>query len=114
VPTLWTQDVSQNDKVFRVVSGAGGGSAGSWTITGVTVDNHQLTVAEMPAHSHTGDWLGNVGINFAGFAVPNQNSRNVADSTDSTGGDGTHNHGLTSDAAWRPAYIDVIIGTKDA
>lgn len=55
-PTGWTQDTSVNDRVLRVVdnTGTGGATGGSWTISGVTVDGHVLTNAEMPSHNHGG------------------------------------------------------------
>lgn len=53
-PTGWTQDTAVNDRVLRVVSGSGGTTGGSWTISGVTVDGHALSVSEMPAHDHGG------------------------------------------------------------
>jgi len=112
-PVGWTQVTTENDKLLRVVSGTGGGSAGNWTISGVTVDGHVLSIAEMPAHSHSGDWLNNAGINMQGAAVPNSNVLNTAGSTDSTGGGGSHAHGFSSDGSWRPAYIDMIIASKD-
>lgn len=53
-PTGWTQDTTVNDRVLRVVSGSGGSTGGSWTISGVTVNNHTLTVAQIPSHNHGG------------------------------------------------------------
>lgn len=52
-PTGWTQDITVNDRVLRVVSSAGNGDGGSWTISGVTVGSHALTVAELPVHTHS-------------------------------------------------------------
>ena len=51
-PTGWTQDTTVNDRVLRVVNSTGGGSGGSWTISGISVNGHTLTVAEMPSHDH--------------------------------------------------------------
>ncbi len=119
-PTNWTQDVSQNDKVFRVVSGAGGGSAGSWTLTGVTVDSHVLTITEIAAHGHNNQCGNgsNPPIAFTSSGPNNFGGGTLNDpwrtyDSEDTGGDGGHVHGLTSDGAWRPAYIDVLIATKD-
>lgn len=67
-PTGWTKDTTHNNKALRVVTGtasSGGsvafttafaskgvsGSIGSTTVTG-TVQNHTLTTAEIPAHTH--------------------------------------------------------------
>jgi len=74
-PTGWTKVVTQNDKVLRVVSGAGGGSGGQWDQsqgltesaigTGVTTANTGLAIADIPAHTHfvaNGDTENSVGI----------------------------------------------------
>lgn len=115
-PLGWTQDVTQNDKVLRVVSGAGGGSAGSWTITGVTVDGHVLDITEMPTHDHSFTF-DRIGTTAGGQTVPdNFATTGLAESVTTTakGSDSSHTHGLTSDGVWRPAYIDVIVCTKDS
>jgi hypothetical protein len=55
-PTAWTQDISKNDRVLRVVDTAGGGTGGTWTVggltTAVTVASHVLSVTELPSHTH--------------------------------------------------------------
>lgn len=115
-PTGWTQVTTQNDKVLRVVSGTGGGAAGSWTISGLTVDSHTLSVTEIPAHLHTGSDVRNVtgSTNHSNLGGTHANFTNSQDgTTGSIGGGGGHVHTLTADGAWRPAYIDVIIASKD-
>lgn len=114
-PTGWTQDASLNDKVLRLVSGAGAGTGGDWLLTGVTVAGHQLTVAEMPAHSHPLSFYaqppGTGGSRPTGAANSNWA---LISNTDLTGGDGAHTHpGLDNTAGWRPAYVNVIAATKD-
>ena len=111
VPTSWTQDTSQNDKVMRVVSGSGGGSAGNWTISGVTVDSHTISIAEMPAHTHTEEESVNNSSSGGGGGSVMETPTDRA--SGSTGGGGGHTHGVTADGNWRPAYIDVVVGTKD-
>lgn len=115
VPTGWTQDVTQNDKVLRVVSSTGGGTGGSWTISGISVNSHSLTVAQMPSHQH----------NLSGYPVGTLSAQSgsgltlwnpAGASTVSTSGAGStqgHSHNLTIGSSWRPSYIDVVIGTKD-
>ena len=116
-PTGWVLLNTLDDKLLYVTKGSaaggqtGGGvhSTGSWTISGitVTVDNHTLTIAEMPAHTHTvtacpaGPWGASAG--YYGDDVPIVSS--------STGGDGGHNHtgSNVSNGTWRPAAYCAII-----
>ncbi|MHB8727576.1 MAG: hypothetical protein ACYC9K_00900 [Sulfuricaulis sp.] len=112
-PIGWTQILTQDDKAMRVVSGVGGGSGGAVafsTITGQSVAGHQLTTAEMPSHTHsihTRQGTGGYGFvseyDAAGAFI--DSSQN----TNSTGGDGSHSHGV----GFQPAYIDLIICSKD-
>lgn len=56
-PTGWTQNEAVNDQVLRVVSGSGGATGGSWTISGLTngdTGSTTLTTSQIPAHNHTG------------------------------------------------------------
>ena len=118
-PTFWTQDVSVNDRVIRVVdnTGVGGNLGGNWIISGVTVNGHAITIAEMPVHSHGVGYNNPAGgteppvvaglvDNYPG-AAGNRTSQAI-------GGGSAHNHGLTADGNWRPAYLDFIMCTKDA
>jgi len=60
VPNGWTRDTTQNNKTLRVVNTVAGGVGGSRTFSATftsrtpagTVDNHALTVDEMPIHNH--------------------------------------------------------------
>jgi len=112
-PSGWTKDTTHNDKMIRVVTGTGGGSGGNWTISGLTVSGHTLTVDEIPSHSHNYNR-----DDGAGYIVGSGSYAKVAlspwsDATSNTGGGNSHNHGLTADGAWRPAYVDCIICTKN-
>lgn len=108
-PTGWTQVTTVNDKVLRLVSGPGGGTGGSWTISGVTVDGHVLTIGELPAHTH--DALVESG---AGFNRANSGTGNFGTGASvSTGSGSAHTHGVTADGIWRPAYADVIVCSRD-
>lgn len=93
-PTGWTQDVSANDRVIRMVSGSGGGTGGSWTISGISVQGHTLTNAEIPSHNHNAN-TNNTGGHRHGLEIPdNMNtgkyspiaviSRQVGSSSNST------------------------------
>lgn len=100
-PTGWTQDTAVNDRLMRVVSTAGGGSGGSWTISGLS-----------------GTGAGTV----SGFTdVPNA-ATGVNTGGSSAASDG-HQHNislpvsvtlsLSHNGAWRPAYLDCIRATKN-
>lgn len=103
-PTGWTQDTSLNDRMLRVVSGAGGANAGGWTITGVTIPNHkhnagtyEVTVTNNDsAEGGSGDAM-----------VATQTNPVTGDS-----GNPTTLPSVVSDGSWRPAYTNVIICTK--
>lgn len=118
-PVGWTQDNTVNDRVLRIVDNTGTGAAtgGSWTISGVTVNGHTLTAAEsgLPSHNHAyNDTTG--GNVVAGAGAQNIRVSLVGASTGNTGGfsaSSAHNHGLSADGNWRPAYVDAIVCTKD-
>ncbi len=64
-PTGWTLDAAVNDRVLRVSGTAGGGNGGSWTISGISVDDHTLTIDEIPAHTHDAVTFNQPGIGNA-------------------------------------------------
>ena len=57
-PTGWTKSTIINDRLIRVVGGAGAATGGSWQISGITIAGHKLTEDEIPAHSHGAGTLG--------------------------------------------------------
>jgi len=107
-PTGWTQDVANNDAMLRVVSTAGGGIGGtSSPIAGLTVTGgHVLTIAEMPAHTHTGTKRR---VQLTSTAGGNGWDTDGSTATGSTGGGAAHTHTLPT---WTPKYIDMIICSK--
>ncbi len=127
-PTGWTQVTTHDDKVLRVVDGVGGGDAGSWTISGLT---NSSTAADLAAHIHKmiADQVG--GVFFGpGNAEDNLVKERTAGgdteyrlegssvsatlgNTAPAGAGGGHTHTVSSSGTWRPAYIDVIIASKD-
>lgn len=115
-PTGWTQDVAVNDQVLKVVSGTGGGTGGSWTISGVTVDNHTLTVSQMPAHDHGGS---------SGSTAPGTNTTGSHGHTGSANSAGAHTHSYSrpfetalsgggTPAVWRATLTSVNTGSAGA
>jgi len=109
VVTGYTLQTDVNDKLLFITkgsaaggqTGAGNHSTGSWTISGGSVANHTLTVAEIPAHSHTytrysGLYAGLAGVGD-GWAFTSTKS------TSNTGGGDGHNHNWSHSGAWRPA-----------
>jgi hypothetical protein len=122
-PIYWTKQVTHNDKALRVVSGtaSSGGTNSFSTVNGATaafVNGHQLTVTEMPSHSHaTTNINGASAINnaggsqgFAGGAgTANAVGGGASFTINSTGGDGQHSHTLNMAIQ----YVDLIIASKD-
>jgi hypothetical protein len=111
-PTGWTQVTSQNDKVLRVVSTAGGGTGGSWTISGLSTDAQP---SNLPAHVHTLPTRG--GASGSDFNVVYDDGAGppigLMDSN-SAGSGGNHSHNVSADGAWRPSYINVITCSRNA
>ena len=121
-PTGWTQVTGQNDKALRVVSGNGGGSAGTTPLSsnqnqtpsvGGTTGPTTLTADQMPRHSHSLNRTPEGG-GGSGFQFSNQ-AGNAA-TTGETGGGNSHTHtqsGSVSITINAPQYIDVIIASKN-
>ncbi len=124
-PTGWTQDTSVNDKALRVVSGAGGGTGGSNTIGGLTVNSHTLTTGEMPNHTHGLWFFRNLGatatVGGSGpipvidiyNADPGGAAGNVTVNVATAGGGGGHSHTISHDGTKAYAYQDVIVCAKN-
>jgi len=121
-PTGWTQQTSSDDRLLRFVSGTGGGSGGSWTISGLSA------TASLPNHKH-GDGSyqvtvsgttstesgGTQSVLSGGLTAANNNhTHTFSDTANVTGDSGnpTTNPSISitmaSDASWRPKYRDVI------
>lgn len=119
-PTGWTQVTSVNDRALRVVAGAGGGQGGGWAITGLNkgsmyVAGHALTQAQLPDYDLGVQALSVVSGNRWYTTVGGTGASPVG--VRSGGSNQAHAHGLggapSHDGNWRPAYIDVIVCSKD-
>lgn len=119
-PVGWTQVTTHNNKMLRVVSGAGGGSGGSHSpilMDKVPSHTHGFTTGtESANHTHnynSPDALASVYGAGAFPAVP-AFTGGTASSVEST----THTHSGTTNANgsasnWQPYYIDMILASKD-
>lgn len=121
-PTGWTKQTTHDNKALRVVSGSassGGTTAFTSVFTSRTpaggVDNHTLTIDQIPSHTHTtvGRYMSIDGgtniFNFGGAGIyPYRNDINA------TGGSQPHNHGFTGTAMdFAVQYVDLIIASKN-
>ena len=94
-PAGWTKQTTHDNKALRVVSGTGGGSAGTTGFTSVfasrtptgTVDGHVLTLAELAAHAHTQQGAQSMG------GISANHYHNVAGGTGGQSVNHTHNAG---------------------
>ena len=112
-PTGWTRsNVTSGGRAIKLADSGdtGGTTAGSVTfdtVFGRTVtDGHQLTIAEMPAHDHTGA-LSATSSAEGGANLRAYNQTRV--DTGSTGGDGSHSHNIDL----RVNYAVCILASKD-
>lgn len=102
----------------------------------VSVDGHVLTTAEIPALSFNSDYPTFAGtLNASGSNASSLATGTTTHATNSIGGGGAHTHGVTntlgtnpvstssslsssvstpsSDASWRPAYVNFCLGQKN-
>jgi hypothetical protein len=116
-PTGWTKSTTHNNKALRVVSGAAssGGTVAFTTAFAAaralfgSTGGHALTIAEMPAHTHTQEIMAG-GVNFAAGAGYNT----TTGATGSAGSNAAHSHTLASGSVNLDVqYVDVIIAVKD-
>jgi len=114
-PVGWTKDTANNDKALRVVSGTGGGSGGSVSFSTLahshTGGSTSLTIAQMPAHTHTFTAQQDIGNFTDDGGGPDERSAASSSTTGSTGSGSGHSHTVGSTSI-SPKYIDVIVCTK--
>ena len=109
-PPGWTQNILINDQVLRVVSGVGGAGGGSWdNSTGLSVANHTHGLGNH-THEVSADAEAQVGSSFYFWYWNSQNKTSSGPSTNTS--DATQ-PGISSNSSWRPAYINVIVCSKN-
>ena len=147
-PTGWTKATAHDNKALRVVTGSAssGGSntfaaafnndqtvSGTTSSTSVTITGstaaHTLSIAEMPAHTHTEGGtqeFGTTSSTSTGVRNTGNSSPGNQFETQSTGGGGSHSHGVGTLAGGAHThtfsdtfnldvqYVDVIICSKDS
>jgi hypothetical protein len=136
-PTGWTQVTSAalNNSAIRLVTSAGGGTAGSSDFTTVfasrtttgSVNSHTLSLTEIPAHSHELTDTNNTTNNY--YFVENDSADGTTDGeirlnsgggivrqliTKSVGSGGGHSHGFTGGSMdFAVKYADFIVAQKN-
>jgi len=119
-PTGWTKSTTHDNKALRVVSGSAssGGSVAfttafaSQAVAG-TVGNTSLTIAQMPAHTHTVGGLQAASAAAGTYTLANYPST-FGFTTSSQGSGDAHTHTFTGTAInLAVQYVDVIICVKD-
>lgn len=138
-PTFWTQS-GDNDRIIRVVNGAGGGYGGDWAITGLSNESaahthnvNGVTGGENQLHYHfvgtttsgpsaTSNCQGGGGAGCHSGDPNETHSFTVNSGTESSlhthnmnfvAGAENANHTHVGDGSWRPAYINVIFAVKN-
>jgi len=111
VPDGWTFKAEDNDRTFLGTStlSTGGETGGTWIMSGVSVDGHQLTEAELPTISlkiHLGTNTGDV--KYISRWATSQDLGWVSGYIEEFGGDQSHDHDVSADGNWRMAYVKVI------
>ena len=112
-PTGWTQDVSHNDAMMRVVSGVGGGFGGSDSpILNDKVPTHGHTTQDAGEHTHSADAL-RLGGDY--YNVEVHDGPYVSQTEKATSSDGSHSHTVNNNVGsnWTPKYVNLIIAAKD-
>lgn len=127
-PVGWTQVVTQNDKALRVVSTAGGGSGGTHPLSTPPSTSHThtnptytLLAANLPpvtvtVVSQTPGSGALRGITDDNYTASNDRAQTYSSPTNITAAATGFNIGDTGSngpTAFSPAYIDVIIASKD-
>jgi hypothetical protein len=107
-PAGWTQVITQDDQMLRVNSGSGTGEGGTWTIPADSSGAHTHSVSWLFNVSHSWRWWG---MEDGDYNFYNNIAGHYDNHTHALDSQGAHIH--TSNAVWRPAYLDTILCSKD-
>ena len=110
-PTGWTKQTTHDNKALRVVSGTastGGAVAFTTAFAAGSTGATTLTTTQIPSHSHTLPAINYISDNGQ-FGSQLGAPRTPANSSNATGGGGSHTHSL----ALNVSYVDLIIASKD-
>lgn len=132
-PSGWTFKSEDNDRVLinADTEDQGGSTGGDWKLSGISVDNHELTKNELPEVSgsfyirKSGDY--NAVTNTTGqfsfddgagssendLGAPGEGTADTDEVKFSFGSGDGHNHGVSTNDEWRPKYVSVITCEKD-
>lgn len=105
-PTGWTQDVTHNDRLLRVVVGAGGGTGGTDSISSPPTHTHGgVTGGANISLAHTHPLTSSQGLFWPGGTIPFVQSL----PSDTGSADLAHTHTIDAATAYAPKYADVIL-----
>lgn len=111
-PTGWTKNTDfGNDELLRVLGTGDISSGGEWGPTSDSVGGHQHTAENYSgslAHSISSENC-LIGNNYSAMRTPPPAHNISHPHTTDNGGD--HTHDINS--SWRPAYVNIIVCTKD-
>jgi len=121
-PIGWTINTSISERMVVIRKDSGGQTNGTmdpkiWS-HGHNTGSHTLTSNEMPSHKHRMTWGAEVpGPNGQSASASHRGAKfndtdNYEYDTWSTGGNASHNHGVTDIQVWAPRYVGGIVCTK--
>lgn len=132
-PTGWTQVTTLNDYALRLVSGAGGTTAGTTAFSTIFANQTPtftgsigtlaggaitLSTAQMPSHTHTSAVRSSEGYDVGFSSMPYKYAGNG--NTGATGGGGSHSHsisgapgGTVGEVTLNVRYANIIICSRN-
>lgn len=121
LPPGWVRETANSGNLLMLTNSSTGGSFGSWTISGLYVVPHAITLDQMPRHDHLGGNHTHHGVSALGAGTPAiaGGSNHLIGGIPASGiivhwqgGNQAHNHSITHNGGWRPKHTMVTIGRK--